>query len=103
MSQKPQNQLLYEIGITLLPGIGDVNAKKLIAYCGGVEAVFNQKKSQLLKIEGIGPKLADSIANQSVLKRAETEITFIEKSKIQALFYTDKNFPLRLKQTMDIH
>lgn len=96
-----QDKLLYEIGITLLPGVGDVNAKKLIAYCGGVEAVFKQKKSQLLKIDGIGLKLAEAIINQQVLKRAEAEITFIEKNKIQALFYTDKNFPIRLKQAMD--
>ncbi len=101
MTQKPQSQLLYEIGITLLPGIGDVNAKKLIAYCGGVEAVFKNKKSQLLKIEGIGPKLADAIVNQSVLKRAESEISFIENNNIQTLFFTDKNYPIRLKQTLD--
>ena len=27
--------LLYEIGITLIKGIGDINGKKLVAYCGG--------------------------------------------------------------------
>ena len=96
-----QNQLLYEIGITLLPGVGDVNAKKLIAYCGGVEAVFKQKKSHLLKIEGIGQKLAEAIVNQSVLKRAEEEVVFIEKNNIQVSFFTDKGFPMRLKQAMD--
>ncbi|MCD6180104.1 MAG: DNA-processing protein DprA [Bacteroidales bacterium] len=101
MSHKTQEQLLYQIGITLLPGVGDVNAKKLIAYCGGVEAVFKQKKSQLLKIDGIGSKLADAIINQTVLKRAEEEILFIEKNKIQTFFFTDKNFPIRLKQAMD--
>lgn len=101
MPQKTQDQLLYEIGITLLPGVGDVNAKKLIAYCGGAEAVFKEKKFRLLKIEGIGSKLADIIVNQNVLKRAEQEITFIEKNDIQTLFFTDKSYPLRLKQAMD--
>nr|MDA3906225.1 DNA-processing protein DprA [Bacteroidales bacterium] len=47
------------------------------------------------------PKLADAIVNQKVLKGAEKEIAFIEKNNIQALFFTDKNFPLRLKQAMD--
>lgn len=96
-----QNQLAYKIGITLLPGVGDVNAKKLIAYCGGVEAVFKQSKSQLLKIDGIGQKLAEAIVNQNVLKRAEEEILFIEKNDIQVSFFTDKHFPMRLKQAMD--
>lgn len=101
MAHKAQQQLLYEIGITLLPGVGDVNAKKLIAYCGGVEAVFKQKKSHLLKIEGIGEKLANAIVNQAVLARAEEEILFIEKNNIQPLFYMDEGFPVRLKQAMD--
>jgi len=101
MSQKSQSQLLYEIAITLLPGVGDVNAKKLIAYCGGVEAVFKQKKSQLLKIDGIGTKLADAIVNQHVFKKAEAELAFIDKNKIETLFFTDKHFPNRLKHAMD--
>ncbi len=101
MDSKTQDQRLYEIGITLLPGVGDVSAKKLIAYCGGVEAVFKEKKSQLVKIDGIGPKLADAIVNQSILKRAEAELAFVEKNKIQTLFFMDKKFPQRLKQAMD--
>ncbi|MCD6091674.1 MAG: DNA-processing protein DprA [Bacteroidales bacterium] len=101
MSQNAPEHLVYEIGITLLPGVGDVNAKKLIAYCGGVEAVFRSKKSHLLKINGIGSKLAEAIVSQTILKRAEAEVNFLEKNKIQALFFTDEKFPNRLKQAMD--
>ena len=39
--------MLYEIAITIIPGIGDILAKKLIAYCGNVEAVFKEKKAHL--------------------------------------------------------
>ncbi|HDO27266.1 MAG TPA: DNA-protecting protein DprA, partial [Bacteroidetes bacterium] len=46
--------LLYQLAITLIPGIGDVNGKNLVAYCGSPEAVFNEKKSALMKIPGIG-------------------------------------------------
>jgi len=35
----PENELLYQIGITLIPGIGDISGKKLMAYCGSPEAV----------------------------------------------------------------
>lgn len=41
------NELLYEIGITLVPGIGNIGGKKLIAYCGGAEAVFKEKNAIL--------------------------------------------------------
>ena len=43
------DQLLYGVALTLVPGIGDVNAKKLVAYCGGAEAVFKEKKKNLLR------------------------------------------------------
>jgi DNA processing protein len=58
--------LIYEIALTLIPGIGDVQGKKLIAYCGGVEAVFREKKKNLLKIPGIGQVIANSLHNNSI-------------------------------------
>ena len=93
--------LLYKIGITLLPGIGAVNGKQLIAFCGGVEAVFNEKPAALAKIPGIGATAVSSIVNQKVLSRAEKELLFIEKNKIKPLFYTDKDYPTRLGNCHD--
>ncbi|MFH0865155.1 MAG: DNA-processing protein DprA [Bacteroidota bacterium] len=94
-------QLLYKIGITLIPGIGDVTAKKLIAYCGGVEAVFNEKVKGLLKVPGIGQTLAETIVNSKVLDHAEKEIKFIEKYQITPLFFLDTDYPERLKHAED--
>ena len=93
--------LLYQIGITLIPGVGDINGRKLISYCGSVEAVFKEKKTALLKIPGIGSSTVNSIVSQSVLKRAEEEIVFIEKHRISPLFYLDKSFPRRLNHCAD--
>jgi DNA processing protein len=98
---KMTKELQYKIGITLIDGVGDINAKNLIAYCGSAEAVFKQKKGHLLKIPGIGENTANSIVKQDILKRADEEITFIEKNNITPLFYLDKEYPLRLKQCAD--
>jgi DNA processing protein len=93
--------LIYKIGITLIPGVGDINAKKIIAYCGGVEAVFKEKKVALLKIPGVGQTLAEAITKHSVLGRAEKEIKFIEKHNITTHFFLDKGYPERLKHCAD--
>ncbi len=93
--------LLYRIGITLIPGVGDVNGKKLISYCGSPEAVFREKRKALMKIPGIGEATVNSILSQKVLERAEKEIAFIEKYNIQSLYYTDKEYPLRLRHCID--
>jgi DNA processing protein len=95
------DKLLYQIGLTMIPGIGSINAKKLISYIGSEEAVFKEKKSQLIEIPGIGEILADEIINQDILKNAEQEINFINKEKINTVFYLDKNFPERLKHCED--
>ena len=90
------DELLYKIGITLIPSIGSVNGKKLVSYCGGVEAVFKETKSALMKIPGIGTFTVNNIVNHTVLKRAEEEIAFIEQHGIEPIFYTDKAYPQRL-------
>lgn len=36
-------ELLFSIALSLIKGVGPITAKKLIAHCGGVEAVFNEK------------------------------------------------------------
>ncbi|MFH1005097.1 MAG: DNA-processing protein DprA [Bacteroidota bacterium] len=98
-------QLKYQIAITLVPGIGDVLAKNLIAYCGSAEAVFSEKKHKLKKIPGVGEMLAGTLQNKTimneVLERANHEIKFIEKENIIPLFFTDQNYPKRLKQCDD--
>ena len=43
-------ETLYNIGLTLLPGIGDKLGKSLVDYCGSAEAVFKEKRQNLEKI-----------------------------------------------------
>ena len=94
--------LTYQIGLTLLDGVGDVLAKNLIAYCGSAEQVFKTNKAQLEKIPGIGSYTSNAIfKSNSVLERAEKEVKFIHDNAIQALFFTNKNFPQRLKNCND--
>jgi DNA processing protein len=93
--------LKYKIGISLIPGVGSINAKKLIAYTGSVEAVFTEKKKNIIKIPGIGEYIANSILNQQVVGLAEKEIEFIEKYNIGYYFYLDDAYPARLKNCED--
>ncbi len=95
------DKLLYQIGISLIMGIGVVNAKKLIAYCGGADAVFKESKKNLMLIPGIGTYTVNNILNQKVLNRAEKELSFIIKNNVSALYFEDKNFPQRLLNCYD--
>lgn len=93
--------LTYPIALTMVPGIGDINAKKLIAYCGSAEAVFKEKRSALLKIPGIGEVLSKELIESKVFKEVEKELEFIEKYQIKVYYYQDTTYPERLKQCED--
>ncbi len=95
--------LIYKIAITQIPGIGDINGRKIIDFCGGVEAVFKESKAHLMKVPGIGEKTVAAIikGREEALRRAEREIEFIERFKIASYFCTDENYPHRLTQCVD--
>ena len=93
--------LKYKIGITLIKGIGNSLAKNLIAYVGSAEGVFKEKQQNLAKIPGIGEVLSKEIVSQQVLNRAGQEIEFIHKNKISTSYFTDRDYPYRLKECPD--
>lgn len=101
LNSKTNFLLLHQIAITLIPGVGDVNGKKLISYCGSAEAVFMEKRNSLMKIPGMGISTVNSILGNKVLARAENELRFIEKYGIKPLYYLDNSYPQRLKHCMD--
>lgn len=95
-------QKLYQVALSMIPGVGNLLNKHLISYCGSAKAVFQSPKHKLGKIPGIGPKTADSILHSSrLLQQAENILLQAEKQGAQILAYTDKAFPYRLKQIPD--
>ena len=93
--------LIYQIGITLVKGIGNITAKQIIENLDNVALLFTEKKHVLEKISGLSRRIINEIHNPDVLKRAEKEIRFIEKSRIKPLFITDTAYPNRLKECVD--
>ncbi len=96
-----KSDLQYKIALALLPGIGGVLARNLVAYVGSVEEIFTSSSKALCKIPGIGENTVRRIKNSEVMSLAEREIEFIQKNNIGAAFYTDENYPRRLKNCID--
>lgn len=97
-----ENETLYhQIKLTMVPGVGDVNARNLVSYCGGVREVFAKSQVFLKKIPGIGHQTAQSIINFNEHDRILEELAFIQKQKIKTLFYSDKDYPQRMINCSD--
>ncbi|MEI7895915.1 MAG: DNA-processing protein DprA [bacterium] len=97
----PEDKLLYQIGLTLIPGVGDILGKKLVSLCGTAEAVFRESRHHLKKVPRIGDLLAKAVGNSGILERAEKEIRFIERYRITPLFFRNADYPHRLRHCLD--
>ncbi|MCL4481149.1 MAG: DNA-processing protein DprA [Bacteroidetes bacterium] len=99
--ENPPEDLLYKIAISLVPGIGSITAKSLIAYCGSAGQVFKEKEKILRTVPGIGTVLAKNILQSKVVARAEKEVEFIRKNQVDVHFYLDESYPQRLRSCVD--
>src|SRR3954470_5634383 len=95
-----QNRLAF-LALHFISGVGDQLIKQLISYCGSAEQVFKTPKGKLLKIPGIGLVTAEAILSEKTFARAEKELKKAEKEETEILFFTDKNYPKRLKEIED--
>ena len=95
-----QNRLSL-LALHFIPGIGNYIIRQLVSYCGSAEKVFATPKGKLRKIPGIGDVTAEAIVKGKPFMRAEREWVKAEKEKSHLIFFTDKNYPSRLKQISD--
>jgi DNA processing protein len=93
--------LIHKIGLTLIKTVGHVTAKSLFAHFGCAEDVFNAGIKELMQVPGVGEITAVNIRDTDALQNAEQQLKFLEKHDIQVLFFTDDNYPYRLRQCID--
>ena len=93
--------LKYKVALSMLPNIGGILARNLVAYIGSAEGVFSQSAKALTKVPGIGELYARQIKKNNVLPQAEKELEYIDKNGIELHFYTDATYPRRLKSCVD--
>lgn len=95
------DEKIYQVALSMVPGIGDITAKTLVSYCGSAKEVFKKNRNKLSKIPGIGLINADKIISFNKFSAAEGEINKCIKHKIEILFFTDKLYPKKLKHAPD--
>ena len=83
--QLAKDELIAILRLQNVKNIGDVTAKKLLAYCGNARQVFNEKKRALEKVPGIGSVNAQRIIDhkKEALEIAERELQYIESNNIK--------------------
>ena len=93
--------LLYALALQNIPNLGDTTAKKLIRKFGKAKNIFEEKKSNLLKIDGVGQVRIQELKDPKYLKAAEKELQFIEANGIGVNYFQDDDYPEKLKHCLD--
>ncbi len=93
---------VYSLALTMLPGIGHVGAKKLIDGMGNAVDVFRLRDELPDRLPGANPKLVEVLSNSGeVFARAEQELAFAGKNRIDCLTLSDERYPSRLRDCDD--
>jgi DNA processing protein len=90
-----------QLALTLVPGVGSILIRQLVSYCGSATEVFRSPLARLMKVPGIGEVTARAILKPGILEDAEQIMKRVEKLGATVLFYTDKDYPTRLKTLYD--
>lgn len=92
---------IYSIALTLIPGIGRIGAKKLVDGMGSAVDVFRLRKELPDRLPGINQRVVDALDCPSAFQRAEREYAFVQKNHIQCFAWHDESYPSRLRECDD--
>jgi DNA processing protein len=98
------DSLLYELALTLIPGIGPQLTRQLMSYGSSARNVLHLPPGKLRRVPGVGEATAQALtgpARGQALAQAEVSLRKAEREDVQLLFYTNKNYPSRLKLIAD--
>lgn len=96
----PQEKL-YQIALHLTNGLGSVLIRHLIAHFGSAKSIFEANLKTLTRVPGVGEATARIILQKEGLKEAEKELKKLENTDVKVFFYTDTDYPQRLKSLYD--
>jgi DNA processing protein len=88
----------YWIGLSLVPDVGPVMSKKLIAEMGSPENISSAGMKDLLAVRGLGKQKAENIKNFRLWDFIEKQLTLGEKKGIRVVVYRDEGYPQVLKE-----
>lgn len=98
MNYTPQH---HQIALTLLSGIGSRRARIILSYFNDLDRFFNTKRIQVQHLPGVPKDLISWKQRIAALEAADSILQRLSKLNGEMVFYTDPNYPRRLRQCDD--
>ena len=96
-----QNEQIYTLALTRIPGLGLVGAYNLVRTLGSASAVFQHRKNLKELIPEVSDKLIQALDCPEAFCRAEEELKYTEKNQIQCITLNEAAYPSRLRECED--
>ena len=96
-----EEEQIYSIALTMVPGIGHIGAKHLIDGMGNAVDVFRLRKEIPERIPEVSQRVIEALDCPQAVLRAEQEYEFIRKNRISCLSFHDEAYPSRLRECED--
>jgi DNA processing protein len=96
-----ETNLRYNLGLSLINGIGPVLARQLLNHFTDSAEIFKAKKKDLINVPGMGDVKANCIKKWDNWQQVDNEINFIEKHGITCHWIQNKSYPNKLLQCAD--
>ena len=96
-----EEEQIYSIALTMVPGIGHIGAKHLIDGMGNAVDVFRLRKEIPERIPEVSQRVIEALDCPQAVLRAEQEYEFIWKNRISCLSFHDEAYPSRLRECED--
>lgn len=96
-----EEEQIYSIALTMVPGIGHIGAKHLISGMGNAVDVFRLRKDLPERIPEVSRRVAEALDCPEAIARARQEYEFIRKNRISCLTFHDEAYPSRLRECED--
>lgn len=91
----------YRIALTQLCGFGPIRTKQLLQSVEKEEDVFTLSFKKLSQQTGISTDFLKKMKREEALLKSDTILNAIRRHDIEYIFYTDSEYPRRLKQCED--
>ena len=93
--------ILYRMAFAGIRGMGVELAQRLLDIIPSEKEFFAISERELKSITGSRSKVWERSFREDALRKAETELRFVEQKKVKVLYFTDDNYPKRLLNASD--
>jgi len=93
--------ILYWIWLSRIKNLGSIKMRKLLEVYNNPKEIWKQNRESLMKIEGIGEKIAQEIVKEEYKKNLEKYANYMQNNKIKLISIFDEKYPKNLKNIYD--